>query len=255
MKFDDIKPEDIMKVVNDYLEKFDRYEIKVTNRLISSGKIDLLFNVSEKLASGKYSIHLLKDVLFNIESFDKTIQLITKLQKYSCISEMGLVTHLPYNGIINYLEAVLNISRILPQNYVFLLENIPIYSGNYNYLKQIDYLFYCLSKESVKNIGFCLDLGHLLFGFYKEKVSEEQALLKLESMSYILSNVKQIHIHDYNEKDHLQLKSGIMDLELISKFIKKNDLRVPIIIEATIKKPSKDGISQMKMMSKSLETN
>ena len=58
MKFDNVEPEDIVKVVIEFLNRFDRYEIKVTDNIISSGKIHVLLESSERLASGKYSLHL-----------------------------------------------------------------------------------------------------------------------------------------------------------------------------------------------------
>ena len=72
MKFDDIELEDIEKVVADFLRRFDRYEIKVTKKLISSGKISVLFEVSERLASGKYSLYFPKDVLSNTQVYAET---------------------------------------------------------------------------------------------------------------------------------------------------------------------------------------
>lgn len=72
MKFDSVELEDIVKVVTEFLNRFDRYEIKVTDNIISSGKIYVLLEVSEKLASGKYSLHFSKDVLSNSQSYAET---------------------------------------------------------------------------------------------------------------------------------------------------------------------------------------
>ena len=93
MKFDDIKSEDIEKVVTDYLEKFDRYEIKVTKNIISSGKISVLLNVSEKIAKSKFSLHLPKDVLSNKESYDETIKFIEILSHYRSTNKVYLIAH------------------------------------------------------------------------------------------------------------------------------------------------------------------
>ena len=39
MQFDDVKPEDIVERVTDYLDIFDRYEIKVTNNILYTNYI------------------------------------------------------------------------------------------------------------------------------------------------------------------------------------------------------------------------
>ena len=72
MKFDNIEPENIAKSVTIFLARFDRYEIKVTSDIIYSGKIYQLLKISEKLASGRYSLHLPKDVLYNERSYAET---------------------------------------------------------------------------------------------------------------------------------------------------------------------------------------
>lgn len=252
MKFDDIKTEDLERVITNYLENFHRYEIKVSRNLVFSGKIDTLINVSERLAKGRYSLHLLKDVLSSPKSYAEMRRLLKLLQHHRSSNEIYLVTHIPCINATDYIKIVLSISRNLPPNYILLLENAEVCSGNYKYLQEINELFYILNKKKIRNVGVCLDIGHLLFGFYKEGITEEQGLYYLEKMTYLLSVTKEIHIHDYHEMDHLQLQQGLMNLRIVSNFIVKYDLAVPIIIEVTVKEPNKDGIRQITEMIESL---
>lgn len=245
VKFDNIKSENIAKFVIDFLSKFDRYEIKVTNNIISSGKIYPLLEISEKFANGKYSLHLPKDVLSNAQAYAEIQKLIGILQNHKSTEKVHLITHIPYGDFQRYLGYILNIAMKLPENYILLLENEEFSSNNYNYLMQINELCALLCKQGITNVGICLDIGHLLFGFHKEGIKQEACLIQLEKMSSILSMIKEIHIHDYLNTDHLQLGKGIMDLECVLEFIVKNSLFVPLIIETTVKQPEHDGKEQI----------
>ena len=86
-----------------------------------------------------------------------------------------------------------------------------------------------------------------------ENVSEQDGLFQILKIKYFLSKIKEIHIHDYNEKDHLQLQKGVMNLGMVSSFILNNNLEVPIILEVTIAKPEEDGEKQVSIMRKYLE--
>lgn len=252
MKFDNVEPEDIVKVVTEFLNRFDRYEIKVTNNIISSGKIYVLLEISERLASGKYSLHLPKNVLSNAQAYAETKNLIKMLQHYRSTKIVHLITHIPFGSIHKYLKYIFSISMDLPENYVLLLENEKTDSNNYKYLRQIDELCALLCKQEITNVGICLDIGHLLFGAYKEGIIQGHCLEQLTKMSCTLSMIKQIHIHDYLGRDHLQLGEGIMSLENVSRFIVENGLMVPIIIEATVKQPEYDGVKQISIMAQVL---
>ena len=254
MKFDDIELEDIEKVVADFFKRFERYEIKVTKKIVSSSKISVLLEVSERLASGKYSLHFPKDVLSNTQVYSETKKIIKMLQHYKSTNKIHIITHIPYGNFQEYLKYILSISMDLPENYILLLENGKLDSDNYKYLMQIDELCAILCKQGITNVGICLDVGHLLFGFHEEGKTQEYGLTQLKRMSYILSMTRQIHIHDYCYTDHLQLGKGLMELESVSKFIVENGLIVPIIIEATVKRPEHDGIKQISIMNQELRS-
>lgn len=253
MKFDNIEPEDMVKVISNFLQKFDRYEIKITKNIVSYGKIFKLLKVSEELASSRYSLHLPKDILCNTQSFVETKKIINMLQHHKSASKIYLVTHIPYGCFHEYLKFISDISTELPENYILLLENECMDTNNYNYLKQINELCAFLCHKQILNVGICLDIGHLLYGFHMEGLTQDYCIMQLKNMSYIISLIKQFHIHDYSYTDHLQLGSGIMNLELVSRFIVQNKLLVPIIIEATIKEPEKEGMQQIILLSTKLK--
>jgi len=247
LNFDNANPEEIEAFFNEYLTQFDRYEVKVTKRLLASGKMKVLLEVSERLAKGRYSFHLLKDVLSNSESFNMLLNLMEVLNEVEVSKKVYLITHIPYGNEQDCFGEILDISKKLPENYILLLENEYIEGNNEEYLKQINNICRYLVDKGIGNVGICLDIGHLLFGFSKENISEKNALKKLQEMSIIIYKVKELHIHDYFEKDHLKINDGIMDLTLVSKFLDKNNLNVPTIIEASVKLPD-EGISQVEIL-------
>lgn len=247
VKFDSESPEDIEEFITQYFKLFDRYEIKVTNELIFSGKAELVFKLSEKKAKGKYSIHIMKNVLNSSREYISMVNLFKILSNVNALNEVYIVTHVPYNSF-KVLPRIVEISNMLPKNYILLLENVVLTSNNEKYLEQIEDLCSTLDKKNINNIGICLDIGHLLYGCSRENISESSILSKIKKMPNFLSRLKQIHVHDYMQQDHLQLGTGLMNLKLISEFIRKNDITVPIIIESTVKNPDIDGIKQVNIM-------
>ena len=253
LSFEYILPQDIENFVKNYFKLFDRFEIKLTENIVYYGELGYILKVSEKLASGKYSIHIYKDVLYNAEAYNKMVNLIQVLGKFEPSDKVFLVTHIPYGNYSEYFPKVLEIAGILPNNYVLLLENVDLEKNNVDYLKQIYNMCKALEENNVENVGLCLDIGHLLYGCSKEKISEPMTLYMLQENQMLLSKVMQIHLHDYNKQDHLQLNTGIMNLSAVSEFIVKNKLDVPIIIESRVKSPEDDGIKQIKIMEELLE--
>ncbi len=253
MQFDDVKPEDIVERVTDYLDIFDRYEIKVTNNIISSGKIYELLEVSRKLADGRYSLHIPKDALVTTQSYNETQKLVEILRNYKNTKRVYLITHIPYGDFQKYLAKILNILVNLPTNYTLLLENEKVERDNKEYMLQINKLCAWLCKYEIANVGVCLDIGHLLFGAYREGITQEYCLEQLARMSYILPMIMQVHIHDYLCIDHLQLGKGLINLENVSEFIIEKGLKIPIIIETTVEHPKYDGKNQVVLMDKALK--
>lgn len=252
LKFDDMKPEDIEKFLFNYLKIFNRFEIKVTKNLISSGGLEYVLSVSKKIADGKYSIHLLKDILTCKSSYEDTIQTISKMKNLESTKKIMLITHLPFQITREQIECIFQISKILPQNCLLLLENMLINKNNYEYLRKIDKLCLVLDEKNIKNVGMCLDFGHMLFGFHKEGIKEKNVFLFLKKMPNINSKIYEIHIHDYLERDHMQLQKGRTNFTDVSKFIKSNNLNVPIIIETNVRDAKRDGIEQVKSLKKFL---
>lgn len=248
LRFDDIISKDIGDFIKNYLELFDRFEIKLTEDLVSFGKLEYILKISEKLAREKYSMHIYKDVFYNNDAYGKMLKLIEVLTRYKPSEKVYLITHIPFQTGLEYLSKVFEIVNVLPDKYVLLLENVELESNNLDYLKQIYNMCKVLEEKNIQNVGLCLDIGHLLYGCSKENISESEVLNMLQEYKILLSKVMQIHIHDYLDTDHLQLNTGIMNLKIVSEFIVKNKLNVPIIIESTVKLPEDDGIRQVRIM-------
>ena len=245
LKFDEINSEDIKIFITEYQKNFDRYEIKVTQNLISSGKLELILDISLNIAKGKFSLHLPKDLLNNSESYDLAVKTIEIFKKFNISEKIHLVTHFPKENLLNYFSKIEAISKILPENCILLLENVVVEKDNENYLKKINEICHFLEVENIKNVGVCLDIGHLLFGFSKEKIPERLALRKLQTMTYIMDKIKQLHIHDYFNTDHIYIGYGMMDFVLVLDFVRKNFKQIPIIIETNVNEPLEDGIEQI----------
>lgn len=245
LKFDNVLPEELKEMITNYLKLFNRFEIKVTHNLLSSGKIDNLIKICEQYAKTKYSIHLPKNMLKRVADYEDAIGLISVLNKY-WVSNVNVITHIPVTNYNEYISKIIKFSQLLDNKNVFLLENKVIFYNNFEYLKQINDLFNCLNKMGIRHIGMCLDIAHLLFGAYKESLSQKEIFDILKQYPILLKSVKQIHLHDYNTlSDHLLLGEGMIDIDELKKFINENIDNVPVIIETTINNPKSDGIHQI----------
>lgn len=132
-----------------------------------------------------------------------------------------------------------------------LLENIV--EGSIEYLNKIDELLYNLNNNNVENIKFCLDVGHLFFGCYKIGIEQSKILEELKKCKNIVLNIKEIHLHDFNDQtDHLNIGKGMLNFIEIRNFILKNEINCPVIIESTMKDPNNDGCAQIKLVSQIL---
>lgn len=235
----------VEKFLISYLSNFDRYEIKINSDFISSLKCKQILEVSSRLAKGRYSIHLPKNLFLNNIEYERTIQFIKELEATEdCVY---LVTHIPYDINKKFLKEFDNLLASLPENYVVLLENQLSYN-NTEYFNSIDRFF--SNYTSVLNVGFCLDLGHMLFGFWNEKTESEKVFYFLSNLLNIMNKVKEIHIHDYLNKDHLLLGDGIMNLNMTSSFICDN-FKVPIILEVNANN-NYVGMEQVKLLNRCL---
>ncbi len=240
---------ELEKVIRDYSLLFGRYEIKVTKNICNKETLSRVVMLSRKYLDRNFSFHLAKNILNDNEELEKTICLFKILQEnqYSGI----FVTHIPYYIDSDAYKSILTyISNLVPLGSVLLIEN-ELTHRNKEYIQKICNLFCWLSENGIENIKMCLDLGHLFYGCYTEKISQEEILCFLPQN--IIKNIKQIHIHDFDrDSDHLQLGTGLLNHELCSAFIHRNNLDVPIIIEVTVKEPEQDGMLQCKIVERIL---
>lgn len=249
LKFDDISKSNLKEFLLDYINKFDFFEIKFTNNLLKENKFRYLLELSKEYAAGRYSIHLPKD--FFSKEFDDKIKndIIQILKSVKCREKISLIVHMPYNYDSAFLKRLSEVAKKL-KKYSILLENEKILMSNLQYLKRMDFVIsYLIQKEQIDNIGICFDIGHLQYGILQEGILSQTVYDLLNKSKYFLKYIRECHIHDYNEeRDHLQLKQGIIKLDEVSKFIIGLNNSFPIIIETDIINPNVDGKEQVEIV-------
>lgn len=246
LKFDNMFPEDMSKMLGEYLELFSSFEIKLTIDLLSSGNIKKLLNICKGYPQDSYSIHLLKNLLENLNEYKYSIDFFNILKKYD-LKNIRLVTHFPLNNANGILAKIIEISSLISNNILLLENNLKEYE-NLKYLDKIEQVLYSLESKKISNVGFCLDIGHLMFGAFEEGISEEDVFKYVSQKEILLNKTKDIHLHDFDiTKDHLLLGQGKLNLNLLSNFISNHLKNVPVIVETNIKNPKIDGIKQVEI--------
>lgn len=251
IKFRKEQYEELEEIIKEYSYLFERYEIKVTKFLTEADNIRNIISLSKKYLTNGFSLHLPKNILEDERELKKCESLFNVLQEMQY--KGNLITHIPADiNFEKYGSVLKKISKMIPSNSILLLENI-VTESNIEYLSKINTIFYMLNKLNIDNIKCCLDLGHLFFGFYKEHKAQKEAIRQLSKCKNILGNIKEIHLHDFNESlDHLQLGEGLLDLSLIYKFILENEIICPIIIEVTVINSNDDGYKQIEIARQTL---
>lgn len=253
MKFKKMQYEELEVSIKEYSKLFERYEVKVTEAFYETEYFRNIISLSKKYLKKDFSLHLSKNLLEDEEILQKSKLLFQVLQDMQY--EGNLVTHIPASIDFEKYEGIFKrLSRMIPNKSILLLENIVV-EKNEEYLMKIDKVFRSINKNGADNIKFCLDLGHLFFSFYKENVLQEDALKELSKCKNILSNTREIHLHDFNTTlDHLHLGEGLLNLVGTADFILKNRFQCPIIIETTIANPNEDGYEQIKIVREMLSS-
>lgn len=230
--------------IKNYTRLFGRYELKFSNYFKNENYLDFIYGLSKKYLGNNFTLHLPKNILIDKQERKDCKTLLKFLNKNNY--NTNLVTHIPVNNdYFEMLNILKDLSNNLPQGTMLLLENVATIE-NERYFYQINNLFQNLEIINVFNVGFCLDFGHLLYGYTKEKKTQSFALNELKNRTYIIKNIHELHFHDFTYKtDHLQLGQGIMNINLISRFIKEYSLESNLIIETTVKNPIIDGIDQV----------
>lgn len=250
VKLKKLNYDELEKFIKQYAVLCKRYEIKVTDDIINEENITNIIQLSYKYLRNNFSLHLPKRILEDEGELKKCIVLFKLLQDTHY--EGKLVTHISNDfDLEDYRDILTTISNIIPANCTLLLENIV--EENIEYLNKIDKLLYNLKIDNVDNIKFCLDIGHLFFSCYKIGIEQDKILQELKKCKNILLNIKEIHLHDFDDRtDHLNIGKGMLDFTEISNFILKNKINCPVIIESTIENPNNDGCAQVKIVSQIL---
>ena len=95
----------------------------------------------------------------------------------------------------------------------------------------------------------CLDIGHLFYSALKSEVPLQHLIEYFAGDDWWRTNVIEFHLHDYNEERcHLNLGSGLMNWEVLRKFLKLFDDTCPIIIETTVEDLSVQGIQEVEFL-------
>lgn len=238
---------DLEEFIKNYSELFQRYEIKVTSAFEDEEFVREILDLSYKYLNTEFSLHLPKNILADEDELKmcEVLFRVLKQEEYEGL----LITHMPEDiSIMGYAQRIKQLSDKVPGH--LLLENTVITGNILEYLKNANTFFEYTNTLQLDNIGFCLDLGHLLFSYQLEGLSQERAISELEQCPFLITNMQEIHMHDFNDSsDHLQLGEGLMDLSVISKFITDNHADCPMVIETNVKNPRIDGLGQVKLLS------
>lgn len=250
LKFDDIAKCNLKPFLLNYISKFDFFEIKLTNNLLKEDKFRYILEISEKYAKGRYSIHLPKNFLDPKFNKDIKKEIIQNLNMLNCKEKINLITHMPFYYDNLFIQESYCILKEVENKYCILLENEKKFEANLKYLKSINDIINCLVETyEVKNLGICFDIGHFLYGLFKENIESDKAYNILLKMRYFGEYIREYHLHDYNERsDHLHINNGKMNLVEVAKFIQKVSINYPIIIETNIINPCCDGLEQIKIV-------
>lgn len=221
-KFKNMSEDEIKEFLNMYFTYFSCIEIKVTTAFNNS-VIDLLKNYK----NNAISFHLPK--LF-LEGEDEKVYDSTIDYLMNCFTDSNFVTHFSLKSR----------EERIKKYHICLLENEVCFN--------LDEYFYSLDRfASDNNIGICLDIGHLMFSANNIGISQEDVIKKITSYKYLINNIHEFHIHDFNdEKDHLQIGQGKLNISLLSELFSLNDSG--IIVESNVNDPKIDGLRQIRLL-------
>lgn len=227
----DVEEQFLKEYLEYYYARFTTCEFKIKEKDIIEKDFVKKLYFYEFITDSEFSIHLPKNILTNSNELKTCYKVFYALKGIELKKEKKLITHIPENIDNVVIENLKIVSIALPNNSVLLLENVENNSFTEE-LEKINKILQILEKFQIKNIFLCLDLGHLLSSASVEGLKQKDIFRKLENNKKVMKNIKEIHIHDFDEeKDHLNLFTGLLDQKAICEFINTNQLIVPIIIE------------------------
>lgn len=233
------------KLLKDYFKIFNFVEIKIGNS-ISDKELDSLIKLLiEGILQAKVSIHLPKNSLYDLKEYETCIKILKKITKYK-IERINLVVHFEFYDF-TIINRIFYLVSILEEQTILLIENVCKFSKNEKYISEMENVLKIVNSPK---IGICMDLGHYLFGCFKEGIEQERAIDSLLKHTLLVKKINELHMHDFNQqRDHLTIGTGNMMMRLIFQKITIN-VSVPIVIETTVKDPKKDGLNQVIMIQK-----
>lgn len=216
-----------------YCENFSIFEIKLSYDFFDNGfkKLLDLISLNPKF---NFSVHLPKRIIMDDPSYKTLKNLFLLFEKKKFSKTIRFVTHLPETSseFEVFFEAVKEISKVIPENCVLLLENPVILEDYKTYFESLNNYLYKIRPRNIK-LGICFDIGHLLFS--TQRSSLESVFSYIYEKREICINIDEFHIHDYNEsKDHLPLASGRMDTAKVISLMNHIGSNIPTIIEVTV---------------------
>lgn len=218
-----------------YSTLYNTFELKVNDDILCADCVESIISLTQAYNIPYYSFHLLKDVMYDEQSFAKTIEFLSYLSNCEVKSNIALVTH--------YIsDDTLDISKLISltafENTCLCIENIEVFECLFEYLDALKKMVILL------NCNVCLDIGHLFFSAVRCNIPIMQLINFLDKDIWWKSHIREIHLHDYNsEKCHLNIGKGLLDFSYLKSFLREN---WPIILETKINDLSKDGIIELK---------
>ena len=221
--------------LREYFNRFDFIEVKISK----DENLERILRYLKRDCLGRFSIHLPKYTLYNENEYLLTIKIIKLIRKIDLYS-LNLVTHF-YGFNQKMITRIKMLEEQLPLNSCLSIENVK--HTNLIYFEELDNV---MKKLSSDNIGICFDIGHFLFSCSLIGISQEKAIEFIKSKKAIMEEIKEYHIHDFNEKqDHLTLVTGNLNMKLINELIRITGKRI-VIIETNVVSPETDGINQVR---------
>ncbi len=224
--------------ISRYAYYFDTFEVKVKDNINYTSCIENIVMLAKNYLITVPSFHLVKDMLYNQVSMEKSKVFVSNLRKLAKDMPIILVTHyIPEKEYSRVLSENINNT-----NFTLAIENIEVTENLSKYLDD-------LKKSAMDlNAKVCLDLGHLLFSIFKCGENEPQILGMIANDIWWINNIVEFHLHDFDsQKCHLNIGKGNMNFELIAPFINTFS-SIPIILETTIEDLSVQGVTEVKFV-------
>lgn len=239
--------EKIKEFLDYYYSLFDISELKMTGDIYRSNYFEYII----KKYISRHSLanfHISKDFVYNFskDSLENQLMDITKN------NSVNLVTHLPSKKFDS--EFILNlkhISNTIPSKNMLLLENPSTDFDIFLFFEECNKLNKILFDSDIRNIGFCLDFGHLLQMLNEQDINFKIWYNYMTKCKQFYSSIKELHLHDFDGKnDHQVFDENSNNLEFLTMLCSILGKNIPIILETPIENVEETGVKQIKLISR-----